>query len=182
MGDQHWWGRQFRGASSDLWDPSRSYSSGQVQCQAVGHRQRKLQENTDGKLCNPGKFPKKLWEVMSCCGSVFQCTSKFTSGSHMNFFFFPPQRSTLRKRKMYEEFLSKVSILGENLARQLFFIILTDWTILVLNKCWHWPDLSRGVDVLTRVLPPEQSLWISGSVWRWLTPWRRCSLRMARKL
>lgn len=29
------------------------------------------------------------------------------------FFFFLKQGSTLRKRKMYEEFLSKVSILGE---------------------------------------------------------------------
>lgn len=30
---------------------------------------------------------------------------------------------------MYEEFLSKVSILGENVAHQLLFIIMTDWPV-----------------------------------------------------
>lgn len=73
------------------------------------------------------------------------------------------QGSTLRKRKMYEEFLSKVSILGQSACLCVY------WSVVYLSTLYNYN------------LCCLQSLWISGSVWPWLTLWSRCSLRTDRR-
>lgn len=94
VGDQHRRGRQLRRAGTDLRHPESGYSQSQDQREAVGHRQRQLQENTHG-------IHDSLVCVVSCVWSDTKTTRPSLQGS------------TLRKRKMYEEFLRKVSILGE---------------------------------------------------------------------
>lgn len=49
MGDQHWRRRQLRRVGPDLRHPEGGHCQSQDQREAVGHRQRQLQENTDGE-------------------------------------------------------------------------------------------------------------------------------------
>ena len=73
------------------------FTAGQDRCQVVGHRQRHLQKDPHGKPQCPG------------LGSASLFTSLPLPFPHL----FCPQGSTIRKRKMYESFLEKVSILGK---------------------------------------------------------------------
>lgn len=50
MGDQHRRGRQLRRAGADIRYSESRHRSSQDQREAVGHRQRQLQENTDGEV------------------------------------------------------------------------------------------------------------------------------------
>lgn len=59
LGDQYWWGRKFWGAGPHLRDPTCSNGPGKVQRQAVGHRPRQLQEDTDGELSST----EDLWST-----------------------------------------------------------------------------------------------------------------------
>lgn len=75
------------------------------------------------QLTRPGAI-EGLWAHGVLKGSPFKsseslgnfesvCRKGAGANTHRLLLCFPPQGSTLRKRKMYEEFLSKVSILGQ---------------------------------------------------------------------
>lgn len=110
VGDQYWGRRQLWWAGSHIRDPKSSHSKSEDQREAVGHRQGQLQENTYGEQTDKdSNLQVSATRFSSWLG--FVCL--FITSAYL----LSLQGSTLRKRKMYEEFLRKVSILGEMICK-----------------------------------------------------------------
>lgn len=76
VGDQYWRRRQLWWAGTDIWHPKGGNSQSQDQCEAMGHRQRQLQENTYGK--------ETFWASFSFIYlvAVPVMQARFSSGKH----------------------------------------------------------------------------------------------------